>query len=72
MFTIYSKDQCAKCNQAKMLLDMKGVDYDVKMLGKDFEREFVLSLEPTPREFPVVFKGEEFVGGLNELKKLVA
>ena len=71
MFTIYSKEQCNKCNQAKLLLDIKCIDYDVKMLEVDFDEDFILGLRPKPREFPVVFKGEEYIGGLLELKEIL-
>ena len=68
MYTIYSKDQCPQCDSAKLLCTMKGVEFEVKKLDKDFSREELLSLAPNTRSFPVVFKGEELIGGLEQLK----
>lgn len=71
MFTIYSKHQCSQCDQAKMLLDLKGVEYKTLTLGDDFTREELIEKVPTARSFPVVFKGEDLIGGLLELKKAI-
>lgn len=68
MYTIYSKDSCQQCDAAKLLCTMKGVEFEVKKLGKDFSRDELLTLAPNTRSFPVVFKGEEFIGGLEQLK----
>ena len=68
MYTIYSKDSCQQCDAAKLLCTMKGVEFEVKKLGKDFSREEILALAPNTRSFPVVFKGEELIGGLEQLK----
>lgn len=71
MFTIYSKPQCPQCDQAKMLLDLKGVQYKILTLGDDFTREELLEKVPTARSFPIIFRGEEYVGGLTDLKKVI-
>ena len=68
MYTIYSKDSCQQCDAAKLLCEMKGIEFEVKKLDKDFSREELLSLAPNTRSFPVVFKGEELIGGLEQLK----
>lgn len=68
MYTIYSKDSCQQCEAAKLLCKMKGVEFEVKKLDKDFSREELLALAPNTRSFPVVFKGEELIGGLEQLK----
>ena len=68
MYTIYSKDSCQQCDAAKLLCTMKGVEFEVKQLDKDFSREELLVLAPNTRSFPVVFKGEELIGGLEQLK----
>lgn len=71
MITVYSKDSCAKCKQAEILLMVKGVDHDIKKLGVDYELEFVKDIAPLQREFPVITKDGILVGGLNELKVLL-
>ena len=68
MYTIYSKDSCQQCDAAKLLCTMKGIEFEVKKLDKDFSRGELLSLAPNTRSFPVVFKGEELIGGLEQLK----
>ena len=69
MFTIYSKEKCQQCDSAKLLCKMKGVDYEVKMFGVDFNKEDLLEIAPNTRSFPVVFKGEVLVGGLHQLQQ---
>jgi len=71
MYTIYSKDSCSQCDAAKLLCTMKGVEFEIKKLDKDFSREELLSLAPSTRSFPVVFKGEELIGGLEQLKNIL-
>lgn len=71
MITLYSKPQCPQCDQAKLFLDIKGIDYVVKTLDVDFTREELVERAPTARTFPVVFQGEDLIGGLLDLKKAV-
>lgn len=71
MLVIYSKNQCQQCTQAKMILDMKKIPYDLKMLDVDFTREELSELAPSQRSFPVIFKDGELVGGFIELRKLI-
>lgn len=71
MFTIYSKDNCQQCDAAKLLCQMKGVEFEVKKLGTDFSREGILALAPNTRSFPVVFKGNTLVGGLHQLQQIL-
>ena len=68
MITVYSKDSCTKCKQAEILLMMKGVAHEIKKLDVDYDLEFVKSLAPLQREFPVITKDGVLIGGLNELK----
>lgn len=69
MFTIYSKDKCQQCDSAKLLCQMKGVEFEVKKLDVDYTKEDILTLAPNTRSFPVVFKDGEYLGGLPDLKK---
>ena len=71
MFIIYSKDNCQQCDAAKLLCQMKGLEFDVKKLGTDFSREDILALAPNTRSFPVVFKGNTLVGGLQQLQQIL-
>lgn len=71
MITVYSKDACPKCSQAIMLLKMKGVGFEVKKLGVDFSLEDIKDIAEGQREFPVIFKGGEKIGGLEQLKAVL-
>lgn len=71
MITVYSKDMCAKCKQAEIVLTMKGIEFEIKKLGVDYELEEAKSLAPQQREFPVVMQDGVLVGGLEQLKQLL-
>ena len=72
MFKIYGKQDCSACSKAKDLLESLGLDYQYLSLGEDFTLPELFSLTPTPpRSFPQVFKGDDYVGGLKELKLLL-
>jgi glutaredoxin len=71
MLTIYSKENCIQCNQAKQLLTERGIRYD----------EIRVDLDPTARQFlldsghrsvPQIYKdGKLFVeGGVSGLRRL--
>lgn len=68
MITVYSKDSCNKCKQAEILLMLKGATHEIKKLGVDYELDFIKSLAPLQREFPVITKDGVLIGGLTELK----
>ena len=80
MFTIYSKEKCQQCDSAKLLCQMKGVDYVVKTLDVDYTRDELMHISPKARSFPVIavkvkYDGvemEEYIGGLTELKEVLA
>ena len=80
MLVIYSKDNCQQCDSAKLLCQMKGVAYVVKTLDIDYTREQLMHISPKARSFPVItakvkYDGvemEEYIGGLTELKEVLA
>ena len=67
MYTIYSKPNCSFCIQAKQLLEMKQLPFVYKQLGADYALQELLEVSPTSRTFPVILKGEEFIGGYSDL-----
>lgn len=77
MYIIYSKNNCPRCDTAKQLLERKGVEYEVKMVGVDFEVEYLLS--QGVRMYPFIEKCvpihgdwlQERVGSLEDLIKEV-
>ena len=69
MLVIYSKDKCQQCDSAKLLCQMKGVEFEVKKLDVDYTKEDILALVPQARSFPLIFKDGEYLGGLVELRQ---
>lgn len=69
IYIIYSKENCPRCVTAKQLLDKKGFEYEVKMVGVDYEVEYLLS--QGVRMYPFIEKGGERVGSLEDLIKEV-
>ena len=65
---VWSKDQCAFCDQAKALLESKGIEYEVRNIMKDWTREQLLEAVPNARTVPQIFLDDEYVGGFNELR----
>jgi glutaredoxin len=66
---VWSKDQCAFCEQAKGLLEMKGIEYEVRNISQDWTREQLLESVPTARSVPQIFLDDEYVGGFQELRQ---
>lgn len=67
--TIYTKDNCSYCTNAKLLLSSKGISYSEKKLGEDFSREILLDMFPEARTYPVIVIDGFNIGGYNELKE---
>ena len=66
---VWSKYGCTFCDQAKGLLELKGIEYEERKIGDGWTKEDLLESVPTARTLPQIFLGEEFVGGYTELKK---
>jgi glutaredoxin len=71
MITVYSKDACSYCDKAITLLKLKAKEHVVYKLGKDFDRDTILEMFPNARTFPIITLDKEFIGGYNELEKLL-
>lgn len=66
-YVVFGKKNCAGCDQAKALLDSKGLGYqyiDV-MLSKEAQALF---REKGFRSVPQVYLNGEWLGGIEELK----
>ena len=70
-YIIYSKDNCIFCDKAKDLLKRQAKEFIEYKLDKDFDRDTLLDLFPQARSFPVITLYKEFIGGYNELCKLL-
>ena len=71
MIVVYSKDQCIFCDKAINLLKVNAKEHIVYKLGKDFDRDTILEMFPDARSFPIITLDKEFIGGYNELEKLL-
>lgn len=65
---VWSKYNCTFCDQAKALLDSKGIPYEEKKIGDGYTKEELLEAVPTARSVPQIFLDEQYVGGFPELK----
>lgn len=66
---VWSKYNCPFCDQAKQLLDSKGIAYEERKIGDGYTKEELLEAVPTARSVPQIFLDEEYIGGFNELRK---
>jgi glutaredoxin len=66
---VWSKYNCTFCEQAKQLLDSKGIVYEERKIGDGYTKEELLEAVPTARAVPQIFLDDEYIGGFNELRK---
>lgn len=68
---IYTKDQCAYCNQAKQLFANKGWEYTEHYISIDNREDMLKEIEQRlgfiPRTVPQIFIDDQAIGGYNEL-----
>ena len=67
-YTIYGKNNCQACQTAKSILAKKGIDFSYKTLSVDFSLGDFMGLT-SQRSFPLIVKGDEVIGTLENLKK---
>ena len=67
MYTIYSKQNCSFCMQAKQLLEMEQLPFEYLQLGTHYSLDELMTLFPNTRSFPMIVKDGEVVGGYNNL-----
>jgi|TARA_R110000851_G_scaffold212182_2_gene364884 glutaredoxin len=66
---VWSKDNCPFCVKAKDLLDRKGIAYEERKLGKDWDKSQLLEAVPDAKTVPQVFLEGKLVGGYDGLIK---
>lgn len=67
---LYTWPHCPFCNNAKRLLDQKGLTYkDVDIYGNN-EMKQVLAEKTGQHTVPFIFVNEKFIGGYTELAEL--
>ena len=68
--TVWSKDQCPYCVQAKALLNSKGIEFEERNITQGtWTKEQLLEAVPTARTLPQIFLDGELIGGFTELKR---
>lgn len=70
--TIYSKQWCAYCANAKRLLTARGFDFEVVDITNNPTLESELVTQTGQRTVPLIFVENESIGGFVELARLVA
>jgi glutaredoxin 3 len=66
---IWSKYHCPYCDQAKKLLESKGIEYEERKIGDGYTKEDLLESVPNARTVPQIFLDDQLIGGFTELKK---
>ncbi|MCR5883995.1 glutaredoxin [Rhizobacter sp. J219] len=66
---VYSKSACPQCDQAKMLLKTKSIDFKEVKIDDEAERlAFFEKCGPSVRQMPQIFINDQRVGGLAGLR----
>jgi glutaredoxin 3 len=65
---VWSKYHCPYCEQAKALLNSKGIQFEEKKIGDGYTREELLEAVPNARTVPQIFLDDKLIGGFTELR----
>ncbi len=68
--TLYTKDRCAHCANAKRLLTALGIEFDEVNITDDPALELQLVSQTGQRTVPQIFVENTFIGGFAELVRL--
>jgi glutaredoxin len=66
---VWSKENCMFCDQAKTLLNQKGIAFEERKIGGNWSKEQLLEAVPTARTVPQIFLNDQYIGGFTELNK---
>ena len=67
--TVWSKNACPFCDQAKNLLKSKGIEFEERNINHGYTREQLLEAVPTARTVPQIFLDDKLIGGFTELRQ---
>jgi glutaredoxin len=67
--TVWSKDACPFCVQAKALLESRGIEFEERNVSNDWTKEQLLEAVPTARTLPQIFLDDNYIGGFTELRQ---
>jgi glutaredoxin 3 len=68
---VWSKDDCQWCDQAKNLLQQRGIEYTERKLGYGWTKEQLLESIPGARTLPQITIDGVNIGGFKELKERI-
>lgn len=68
---IYGKPRCPSCTRAKQLCELRGLDYEYKLLDADFTFDELLEKVPGAKTFPQIFIDEKPIGGFDKFSGLL-
>lgn len=71
---VVGKDNCIYCDMIQTLLFKEEKDYTyrtMESMGPDFFSEWMREHAPNAKTFPIVLVDGEYIGGYNQLKKLL-
>ena len=71
--TIYTKNNCTFCVQAKTLMNIRGIEWEELNMQKNPENQVELmekceKINIVPRTVPQIWIDDDYVGGFQELK----
>lgn len=69
---LYSTSTCITCKQAKQLLELKGYEVSVIVIGQDVTTDNFYLLYPGVKTVPYVVVGANKIQGLQNLVKYLA
>ena len=68
--TVWSKNPCPYCDQAKALLKSRGIEFEERNLTTgNWTKEQLLEAVPTARTVPQIIINGMLVGGFTELRR---
>jgi glutaredoxin 3 len=71
MIHIWGKPACPSCTKAKALCEQRGYQFEYLELGKDFDRDAVLTEFPEARTFPQIVVNGQKIGGYEQFTKYI-
>jgi glutaredoxin 3 len=66
---LWSKYYCTFCDQAKALLNQKGIPFEERKIGDGWSKEELLESIPSARTVPQIVINGKNIGGFAELKE---
>lgn len=70
--TVWSKNPCPFCDQAKALLKSRGITFEERNITEgNWTKEQLLEAVPTARTVPQIIINERLIGGFTELRKYI-